>query len=281
MIALAADAPAARAIRAAPEPDPAGPAHISPTSAKTYLGCSLKFWFEKIAKIARPCPVALHCGKAVHAALQAFHVALWRGGDSSAEAVGKAYEDAFVALERDEGPVDYADAAEREKTRAAGARVVGAYLESPEALKGKPMGVEVMLAERIPGLSVPLTGAMDLVRGDLVPVDFKSAGSRPDPEFAAFDHEMQLVSYQLLLESGTGMTPPSLDLVYLVKTVKPQVCRVSAKPADRHRKDRVIRMLDSAVEGIASGRFHPQPSLACGWCQFRAECMEWEGGDAA
>jgi len=155
-----------------------------------------------------------------------------------------------------------------------------AYLESDEVLKDRPLGVEVSLTETIPGLSVPLTGAMDLVTNRMVPVDFKSSSAKPDAGLAAFDHEMQLVSYQLLLEHGAQESPPGLDLVFLVKTKSPQVIRVSVPPADRHRKDRVIRMLDTAVDGIAEGRFHPQPSLACSWCPYREECAAWEGGES-
>ena len=254
------------------------PDHISPTAAKAYLACSLKFYFERVACIRKSTPVALHLGKAVHAALQAFHLARWRGGDDSPEAIANAYELAFLRLERDEGPVNFDDAAEREKCRQDGLRVVAAYLDSPEAMKKKPRAVEVMLKEDIPGLSVPLTGAMDLVEGNFTPVDFKSAAAKPDEANAAFDHEIQLVSYQLLMEAATGETPPSLDLVFLVKTKKPQTIRVTSPPADARRKQRVVALLETAVEGIASNRYHPQPGMQCSWCQFKNECAAWLPG---
>jgi len=251
------------------------PDYISPTAAKSYLGCSLRFYFERVVCLRKATPKNLHLGKAIHAALQAFHLARWRGGDDSPEAAAAAFEKAFADLERDEGPVNYDNAAEREKTRLDGLRVVAAYLDSPEVLRGKPRAVEVMLREEIPGLSVPLTGAMDLVEGNLVPVDFKSAAAKPDMGSAAFDHEIQLVSYQLLMEAAIGETPPSLDLVFLVKTKTPQVIRVKSPPADEHRKQRVTALLEIAVEGIACGRFHPQPGMHCSWCQYRRECAAW------
>lgn len=254
------------------------PQHISPTAAKAYLSCSLKFYFERVACIRKKTPAALHLGKAVHAALQSFHIARWRGADDSPETIANAYELAFLRLERDEGPVNFDDDAEREKCRLDGLRVVAAYLESPEAMQGKPRAVEVPLTEDIPGLSVPLTGAMDLVEGNFTPVDFKSAAAKPDPSHAAFDHEIQLVSYQLLMEAATGESPPSLDLVFLVKTKTPQIIRVKSPPADAHRKRRVTALLETAVEGIASNRFHPQPGMQCGWCQFKNECMAWLPG---
>ena len=275
MIAMAPSAPAAPA---KPESRSTMPAHISPTSAKSYLGCSLRFYFERILCLPSRTSVSLHVGKAVHAALQAFHLARWRGQDDSVEAVAAAFEESFVTLERDDGPVDYTDAAAREKARQDGLRVVAAYLDSPEALNEHPKAVEVMLNEKIAGLSVPLTGVVDLVRQDLTPVDFKSAATRPEERQAIFDHELQLVSYQLMLEKVTGETPPALDLVFLVKTKTPQVVRVSSPPADRHRKQRVVRMLETAVEGIAEERFYPQPGMHCSWCAFRKDCMAWLPG---
>jgi putative RecB family exonuclease len=257
------------------------PDHISPTAAKAYLSCSLMFYFERVACLKKKTTVALHLGKAVHAALQAFHLARWRGTDDSPEMAAAAFEWAFTSLERDEGPVNFKNDDARAKARQDGLRVIAAYLDSPEAPKDKPRAVEVMLKEDLPGLSVPLTGAMDLVEENFVPVDFKSAAAKPDAGHAAFDHEIQLVSYQLLLEAATGETPPSLDLVFLVKTKKPQVIRIKSRPADAHRKRRVIALLETAVEGIASKRFHPQPGMQCSWCQFRNECSTWLPGAIA
>ena len=259
-------------------PPPSGtstlPEYISPSAAKSYLACSLRFYFERVLQIKKPTTAALHLGKSVHAALQAFHLARWRGTDDCPEVVAAAFEDSFTKLERDEGPVKWKEG-EREKSRLAGLRVVAAYLDSPEAPTAKPRAVEVPLTESIAGLCVPLTGTIDLVTDIFAPIDFKSAAAKPDPKHAAFDHELQLVAYQLLLEKATGEKPPSLDLVFLVKTKVPQVIRVSSPPADRKRMDRVIRMIDTAVAGMAEGRFHPQPGMTCMSCQFRNECQKW------
>ena len=265
MIALASPPPS----RTSTLPD-----YISPSAAKSYLACSLRFYFERVLRIKKATTAALHLGKSVHAALQAFHLARWRGTDDSPEVVAAAFEDAFVKLERDEGPVKWKEG-EREKSRLAGLRVVAAYLDSPEAPKSKPRAVEVPLTETVTGLCVPLTGTIDLVTDVFAPIDFKSAAAKPDPKHALFDHELQLVAYQLLLEKATGEKPPSLDLVFLVKTKVPQVIRVSSPPADSKRKDRVIRMIDTAVIGMSEGRFHPQPGMACMSCQFRNECSRW------
>ena len=155
--------------------------------------------------------------------------------------------------------------------------MLAAYLDSGEVPKERPVAVEVPLIEEIPGLPLPLTGTVDLVTDGMVATDFKSAAAKPDPLHAAFDHEIQLVAYQLLLEEATCETPRSLDLLFLVKTKTPQIIRVSSPPADKERKQRVVGMFRTAVEGMSEGRFHPQPGMQCSWCSFRKECKAWPG----
>ena len=251
------------------------PEYISPSAAKSYLSCSLKFYFERVVQIPAPTTPALHLGKAVHAALQAFHLARWRGEQDTPESVAAAFHHAFNELERNEGPVKWKDDKDRTKSYEAGVRVLGAYLDSDEVLKGRPLAVEVPLTEDIEGLPVPLTGMVDLVTGDMVAVDFKSAATSPNPRQAAFDHEIQMVVYQLLIERASGRTPKSLDLIFLVKTKEPKVIRVSSPPADKARVLRVIELLRTAVDGMADGRFHPQPGMHCSWCPYRNECAKW------
>ena len=219
------------------------PEHISPTSAKDYLGCSLRFFFGRVQAIPRDTSPALHLGKAVHAALQHYHLAVWRGGDTSPESIADAFDEVFTAMETDEGPVSWKTDKAREKAREDGLRVISAYLDSPEALKTSPKAVEVFLREEIDGLSVPLTGAIDLIQQDLTPIDYKTSACKPDPQSAAFDHELQLVCYQIMIEKATGKSPPSLQLTFLVKTKKPQIISVTIPPADEHRKQRAVKML--------------------------------------
>ncbi len=103
-------------------------------------------------------------------------------------------------------------------------------MDSDEVSSQMPLGVEVDLSATIPGLPVPVRGVIDLVQHDLTAVDYKSAAAKPNAGHAAFDLELQLVTYQMMIEEATGYTPPSLDLIYLVKTKTPQVIRVKFHP---------------------------------------------------
>ncbi len=108
-----------------------------------------------------------------------------------------------------------------------------------------------------------MRGVIDLVQHDLTAVDYKTATAKPDAGHAAFDHELQLVTYQMMIEEATGDSPPSLDLIYLIKTKTPQVIRVKIPPADEQRKQRVADLYRVAYEGITTERFHPWTMMQC------------------
>ena len=258
-----------------PSPSAVRPNYLSPSSVKSYLSCSLRFFFERVAQIQKPTTVALHVGKSIHATLQSFNLARWRGEDSSETAMEEAFSAHFLELEKTEGPVDYADEETRKKIRSCAWTTVKAYMASDEVASQMPLGVEVGLSATIPGLSVPVRGVIDLVQHDLTAVDYKSAAAKPDAGHAAFDHELQLVTYQMMIEEATGDTPPSLDLIYLAKTKMPQVIRVKIHPANEQRKQRIADLYRIACEGITTERFHPQPGMQCSWCQYRKECSGW------
>ena len=100
---------------------------MSPSSVKSYLSCSLRFFFERVAQIRKPTTVALHVGKTIHATLQSFNLARWRGEDSSETAMEEAFSTHFLELEKTEGPVDYADEETRQKVRSCAWNTVKAY----------------------------------------------------------------------------------------------------------------------------------------------------------
>ncbi len=197
----------------APEVESLRHLYLSPSSVKKYLACPLQYFYAKIVGLPEPTSVALHIGKAIHTTLQAFNNARWRGADSSEEAMQEAFSKHFLRLEQEEGPVDYADEEARTKARETAWNTVRAYFSSPEAAKDTEMlqGVEVSVSAYIPGLPVPVMGIIDLVQHDLKVVDYKSAAAKPNAEQVAFEHELQLVSYQLMVEQATGKTPPALE----------------------------------------------------------------------
>ena len=60
---------------------------VSASRLNCFLGCRLKFYFRYVMEIVKPATAALFVGKAVHAALQQWSTARWRGQAHDAEAL--------------------------------------------------------------------------------------------------------------------------------------------------------------------------------------------------
>lgn len=253
--------------------------HISASSLKLYLGCSLKYYFKKVLHLPEPTSQSLHLGKAVHAGIQAFHVGRWRGESHDLKTVLEAYETA-LAEQEEADPVEFEDEKDREKLFNTGKSLLNAYLQSDHAMmKDIPLGVEVKLEEDFAELPSPLMGYIDLVRPCNIPVDFKTCSSTPDVELEAFNHELQLTAYQLLIEEATGEEVEARELVFLVRTKTPKVIVHRIPPATVQDKERFWTIAQAAVDGIYHERFYPQPSMACSWCSFREQCRNWKGNN--
>ena len=251
--------------------------HVSASSIKLYLSCSLKYFFKKIAKLEEPTSPAFQLGKAVHAGIQAFHLGRWRGEAHDEQTVLEAYNKAFVDQEAAD-LVNY-KTGERDKLLEKGETILKAYLDSDHAkMEDIPLGVEVKLEEEFPQLPSPLLGYIDLVRPGNIAVDFKTCAATPNVELEAFQHELQLTAYQLLIEEATGEPVEARELVFLVKTAKPKIIAHRIPPATEHDKARFWAIAQAAIDGIYHERFYPQPGMACSWCSFRKECTAWRGG---
>lgn len=252
------------------------PSYISPSAVKSYLSCPLRFYFERVVQIRNPTSVALHVGKVIHATLQSFNLARWRDEDSSRKAMKTAFDKYFSELNQEDFPKDYSDQAFQQKTKDCAWNTVDAYFSSPEAdTNEKPLGVELTLEMDIPGLPIPVRGAIDLIKNDLTPVDYKSSAAKPNREQAVFDHELQLVTYQMMVEQATGKLPPALELIYLVKTKTPAIEKIELPPANKTRKQRVSALYRIAYTGITDEKFYPCPGMHCSWCSFKGECLKW------
>lgn len=259
------------------------PEHLSGSSIKDYLGCSLRYFFGRVCKLPEAPSPALHLGKAVHAGLQAFHLAKWRGGDTSPEAILSAYDNAFEELEESDGPVDFGGSGKREALFEKGRLMMGAYLKSEHAhAPEKTVGVETRLEEPLfPDDPVPFKGYVDLVRQNdegLVLVDFKTVANQPDLEAEAFQHELQMGLYQDLIEKASGMPVVRREIVFLTKHKEPRIVILRQPPASSTALQRVFSMSQYAWNGIQERRWGPQPGMHCAWCSFRSQCLEWTGG---
>lgn len=251
--------------------------YLSASRLKSYLTCSLRFYFEKVLAIPKPANAAAHLGKAVHAGLAAYHTARWRGGDATPDTLVTKYATEFNKLEQAQ-PVKWDDAAERDGALEAGDKLVRAYVADSESRPPvKPIGIEVTLEAEIKGIPIPLLGIADLVTEGNRLTDFKTTGVTPNPILEAWQHELQITAYDLLIEATTGKGISEAELVFLVKTKVPKILRHVLPAPDGTRRERFKALANTYVEGVSAGHFHPSPGQHCAWCPYRGECAAWTG----
>lgn len=254
-------------------------AYLSASRLKSFLTCRLRFFFEKVLGLKSPASPALQVGKSVHAALQHYNLARWRGGDTSLDATRQAYDKAFGELEAAE-PVDYGDSP-RQDSIDTGSRVLNAFLGSELARDPRRiLGVEAYLRKESGDLPLPLLGVVDLVVEGNVPVDYKTVAATPNLEDEGWQHELQMTIYALLVKDATGEVPGPGELVHLVKLKTPKIIKQVLPPVTQTQIDRLKALAETYAEGVSRQEYYPSPGMSCRWCSYRTQCAAWAGSKA-
>ena len=94
-----------------------------------------------VAGISKPPTAALHVGKTIHAVLQQWSLARWRGAPLDNDAIGAVFESAWT---HPEGTPVMWDGEDETASKTNALAVIQTYLrETPIPLDEKPEGVEV------------------------------------------------------------------------------------------------------------------------------------------
>jgi hypothetical protein len=247
---------------------------VSASRLGLWSSCRLKFFFKYVLQIERSATGALHVGKTVHAVLQAWNMARWRGTFIQTDKL----KDLF-AQKWDEEQHGQAIAwgGKEAKERSVAWGLVELYLQqTPIPEDEKPMAVEVMLEADLVHHGLPrLIGIVDLVRPTGKIVDFKTSGQTPDPDRVVHQTEIQLTSYGILFREATGEKESGFELHHLVKLKAPKLIVTSLPAITDQQQTRLFKQIDSYVEGVQREDFVPSPGLHCASCQYFNECRRW------
>lgn len=241
--------------------------HVSASRLQCWQQCRLKFMFRYVERIEKPKSPALHIGKTVHSVLQAWNLARWRKQKIDLE---EFFEDHW--LEEEEG-IDWNGTSDSEM--AAAWRLLEAYFkQTPIPADEIPLGVEVSVEKEFSGFP-KLVGIIDLVRSDGTIVDFKTSAQTPQQEKIAHTLETQLSCYSLLYREATGAKEKGFELHHLVKLKTPKIVVTPLPPLSAQQEVRLLRIMESYVNGIEQKDYIPSPGMSCCSCEYFHECRRW------
>lgn len=247
---------------------------VSASRLQTWQQCRLKFWFRYVEGIAKPTTPALFVGRTVHGVLQAWNLARWRKESVSPERLQAVFERLWI-----EGQAEQKiawDSAEQDQKQTAWAMLAAYFHEAPIPFNERPEGVEVSVEADLARHGLPkLVGIIDLVRAGGRIVDFKTTAQTPHPEKVAHLAETQIACYALMYRESTGNREAGMELHHLVKLKTPKVIVTPLAPMNETQETRLLRVIQSYVDGLARRDIIPAPGLHCHSCEFFHECRHW------
>jgi len=247
---------------------------VSASRLARWSSCRLQFYFHYIAQIQKPATPALHVGKTVHAVLQNWNLARWRGQNRSIDDLS----DLFIqSWDQDQlgQDIDWNDK-EAEQKEGAWKLLETYFQQNPIPPDEKPQAVEVRLEADLGKHGLPrIIGVIDLVRAGGTIVDFKTTKQTPDPDRVAHQTEIQLTCYGILYREATGEVESGFELHHLVKTKTPKLVVTPLAPITDQQQTRLFKQMESYVQGVEREDFVPSPGIQCLSCQFFNECRRW------
>ena len=165
---------------------------------------------------------------------------------------------------------------EEEEQKRVGWRLLETFFrETAIRATDKPEGVEVSVEADLSRHGLPtLVGVLDLVQDRRI-IDFKTSGTTPNAERAALVNGTQATAYSLLYRENTGRKEEGIELHHLVKLKQPKLVVVYLSPSGDRERTRLLRVIESYVEGLERRDFIPSPGLQCVSCEFFHECAAW------
>jgi DNA helicase-2/ATP-dependent DNA helicase PcrA len=230
-----------------------------------YLDCPTRYRYAHVIRIPTPASHQMAYGRALHAAVQAFHRRQLAGQTTS-------LEELYAELDANWESVGFLTQQHEQARRDAARDALERFWREQVLEPARPIAVEqdfsvVLGRDRVRGRYDRVDRDPD---GRISITDYKSSDVR-DPATAGrrSRESLQLSIYALAYESQHGRLPAELALHFLESGI---VGRSTASPK---RLAKAAEQVTTVSEGIRAGDFAANPSpMRCGFCPFREICPD-------
>ncbi|MGQ0608197.1 MAG: ATP-dependent helicase, partial [Chloroflexota bacterium] len=241
------------------------PLRLSYGQINDYLECPAKYRFGHVVRIPTPASHQMVYGRALHAAVQAYHRRQLAGGTMPVEEL-------HAALDANWESIGFLTRAHEEARRAAAHETIARFWDEQQRDPARPTAVEREFTVAFG--QDRLRGRYDRidrdVAGQVVITDYKSSDVRDLATANRRAREsLQLSIYALAHEAEHGALPDELALHFLESGIVGR-----AAPTEK-RLEKAQQDLTKAATGIRARQFEATPSaMRCGYCPFREICPD-------
>ncbi len=253
--------------------------HLSASAISTYTDCSLMFKFSYVDKLKpETTPDSLVFGTVIHKVLEQFHLHRMLGESLSILELQHAFEQHWQQKAKENETILYKEGHDYESYLALGKSLLATYVTELPQTGYEVLALEEPFKLHIPGVPVPVIGAIDLIEedqaGTIIITDHKTAGKAYTKD--EIDNNFQLTVYAMAAKAN-GFHDREIVLKFdcLVKTKKPKFLQYYTvrSPDEEHR---VVRRIQAVWNGISKGVFIPNDtSWRCKGCSFKEPCCQW------
>jgi len=241
------------------------PLNLSYGQVSDYLECPAKYRFGHLIRIPTPVSHQMVYGRALHAAVQAFHRRQMAGRPMTLSELHAELDAAWES-------VGFLTRDHEEARRTAARDTLERFWDQQQADPATPTAVELEFA--VPFGRDRVRGRYDRVdtdpSGRVTIVDYKSSDVRDAATASRRAREsLQLAIYGSAWEAQHGQPPDDLVLHFLESGIEGH-----SSPSPK-RLEGAAQQVATVADGIRAGRFDANPSLTrCGYCPFREICPD-------
>jgi len=258
--------------------------HLSASSIGEYVECSLLYRFGRIDRLPREfISDAMELGTCIHRVLENFYSAKMIGEKMLLKDVHQTFETTWTAIAKGREDIRWAEGNDFKALLMVGKDLLTAWYSKLPDDDYTILAIEEAFSFSLPGISIPIIGAMDLVEeddcGTLIITDFKTSSRAYSKD--EVEQNQQLTMYQMAAKrSGYADREILLRFDTLIKTKTPKFEQYWTTRSQLDER-RLMKKAAQVWDGISKGVFVANDtSWKCKGCAYKQVCDAYlEGKD--
>ncbi|WP_054033612.1 RecB family exonuclease [Desulfatitalea tepidiphila] len=257
--------------------------HLSASSINEYVECSQLYKFGRVDKLPMEFKSdALEFGTCIHRVLENFYQAKMMGDRMLLKDVHEFFVFTWLDMARGRDDIRYADGNDYNSLLMFGRDLLTAWYTKLPDDDFTILAIEEAFSFTLPGIDIPIIGAMDLVEqdsaGTIIITDFKTSGRAYSKD--EVDQNQQLTMYQIAArQNGYADREILLRFDTLIKTKTPKFEQYWTTRTDIDER-RLIKKAAQVWDGISKGVFVANDtSWKCKGCAYKQACDAYLEGE--